>query len=85
MGEPYLPAPIFLSAFPDARRVRGKTTLPRGGLRQRWKDRSGTIFEWDYRHGRVEMYNRRGRHIGQFDPGTGVRTKPPNAHHQVET
>lgn len=80
----YVPAPLDLPAFPQATRVRGKTTLPGGGLRQRWKDRSGTIYEWDYQHGRVELYTRRGRHIGEFDPYTGARTKPPNPNYQVE-
>ncbi|MEA2736910.1 MAG: hypothetical protein QOH05_217 [Acetobacteraceae bacterium] len=80
----YVSAPLFLPGFPDARRVRGKTTVPGGGVRQRWKGRSGTIYEWDYLHGRVEMYDRRGRHLGEFDPDTGARTKPPNPNYQVD-
>jgi hypothetical protein len=80
----YVPAPLVLPAFPEAQRVRGKTPVPGSGLRQRWKSRSGTIYEWDYRHGRVEMYDRRGRHLGEFDPNTGARTKPANQHYQVE-
>ena len=31
--------------------------MPGGGLRQRWKSRSGTIYEWDYQQGRVEVYD----------------------------
>ena len=50
--------------------------MPGGGLRHRWKDAAGTIFEWDYRHGRVEKYDRLGRHLGEFDPVTGAQTKP---------
>jgi hypothetical protein len=80
----HVPAPLYLSAFPEARRVRGKTTVTGGGLRQRWKDRTGTIYEWDYQHGRVELYDRRGRHLGEFDADTGARTKPPNPNYQVE-
>jgi hypothetical protein len=80
----YVPAPLFLPPFPHATRLRGKTMLPDGGLRQRWKDRSGAIDEWDYEHGRVEVYNKRGRHVGGFDPYTGARTKPPNPNYQVE-
>ncbi|OIQ65705.1 colicin-E3 [mine drainage metagenome] len=80
----YIAAPLHLPAFPLAQRVRGKNTIPGGGLRQRWKSRSGTIYEWDYQHGRVEVYDRRGRHLGEFDPYTGARTKPANPHYQVE-
>jgi Cytotoxic len=80
----YVPAPLYLPAFPRAHRVRGKTTMPGGGLRQRWKSRSGSIYEWDYQHGRVEVYDRRGRHVGEFDPNNGARTKPANPNYKVE-
>ena len=80
----YLSAPLTLLAFPEAQRVRGKTPRLGGGLRQRWKSSSGVIYEWDYRHGRVEIYDRRGRHIGEYDPETGQRTKPANPDYQVE-
>jgi hypothetical protein len=56
-------------------RVRRKTPRPGGGLRHRWKLPDGTILEWDYRHGRVEKYDRQGHHLGEFDPDTGGRTK----------
>jgi len=49
-----------------------------GGMRVRWKDDQGRIYEWDYRHGGVEAYDPRGRHLGEFDPNTGLRTKPPD-------
>jgi hypothetical protein len=38
----------------------------------------------DYQHGTVEVYNRRGRHIGEFDPHTAERLKGPNSDYQVE-
>ena len=41
------------------------------GMRQRWKDDHGTIFEWDCQHGHVEMYDRRGKHLGGFDAESG--------------
>lgn len=81
---PPVPAPVFLPAFPETQRVRGKTALPGGGLRQRWKSQTGTIYEWDYLHGRVEAYAKRGRHIGEFDPNSGARTKPSNPNYPVE-
>jgi hypothetical protein len=80
----YIPAPLRLPAFPQAQRARGKTIMPGGGLRQRWKSPSGAIDEWDYQHGRLKPYDRRGRHVGEFDPNTGARTKPANPHDKVE-
>ncbi len=80
----YARTPLILNAFPDAKRVRGKTPRADGGLRNRWKSPSGMIYEWDYRHGRVEVYDRRGRHLGEFDPDTGEQTKPANPVYQVE-
>ena len=57
--------PIF-----GAKRVRSKTQ------RARWVDDEGNIYEWDSQHGRVEKYNKRGKHLGEFDPNTGEQTKP---------
>jgi hypothetical protein len=65
----YFPPPQNLPGFPDAVRVR-KTQ------RVRWKDSDGNIYEWDYENGRVEKYNKRGKHLGEFDPDTGIQTKP---------
>jgi hypothetical protein len=42
------------------------------------------FYEWDYRHGRVEGYDKRGRHIGEFDPATARRLKGPNPDYKVE-
>ncbi len=30
-----------------------------GGLRRRWRDPDGVIYEWDYQHGTVEVYDAR--------------------------
>lgn len=35
------------------------------------------LYEWDYTHGDVEVYNYRGQHLGSADPETGQMTKPP--------
>jgi hypothetical protein len=72
----YVRPPRSLKAFPGAYRVPSKTRRQGGGLRHRWKDNAGTIFEWDYQHGRVEKYNWLGHHLGEFDPDTGAQTKP---------
>ena len=76
-----------MPAFPRAKKAPPKTPKQNGaGLRQRWIDQDdGRIFEWDSRHGRVEVYSRRGKpHLGEFDPNTGERTKGPNPNYQVE-
>lgn len=73
----YIPPPKLLPAFPKAKIVKPKTPISGGGLRKRWKDEE-FIYEWDSLHGRVEKYDQRGNHLGEFDPNTGVQTKPAN-------
>jgi hypothetical protein len=34
-------------------------------------DADGNIYEWDFQHGTVERYDRRGVHTGEFDYMTG--------------
>jgi len=63
----YHPAPKLLEAFPEAVSVRRK------GNRDRWESKN-RIFEWDYQHGAVEMYDKRGNHLGEFDAKTGEKT-----------
>lgn len=82
LGHYHVP-PDTLDAFPEAERVRGKTGFP-GGIRRRWKDRGGFIYEWDYRHGRVEKFTPRGVHLGEFDPVTGEMVKGPKGDYSVE-
>jgi hypothetical protein len=73
----YVPAPKDLPAFPGLERARPKTPVQGGGgLRKRWVDDSGGLYEWDSQHGTVERYNRAGKHIGEFAPNTGEQTKP---------
>jgi Cytotoxic len=74
-----IPAPRRLRAFPNAERVK-----PKSG-RHRWFDREdGYFYEWDYQHGRVERYDGRGRHLGEFDCETGAMTKPANPGQTIE-
>ncbi|MBY8856339.1 hypothetical protein K7711_07620 [Nocardia sp. CA2R105] len=79
------PAPKTLNAFPDATKAVRKTPVQGGGsLRPRWKDPKGRIYEWDYQHKTVEMYNKNGKHLGEYDPDTGVQTKPADKNRKVE-
>ncbi len=81
----YHSAPTGLTAFPDAVKANRKTPVKGGGnLRKRWKTSKGIIFEWDSQHGMVEMYDRRGRHLGEYDPETGKQTKPADKTRNVE-
>jgi len=69
--------PNVLPAFPGARQVPSKG---RGKIRRRrWKTKDDKyILEWDSQHGRIEKYNTKGKHLGEFDPDTGEQTKPAN-------
>ncbi|MHC8342609.1 colicin E3/pyocin S6 family cytotoxin [Pseudomonas sp. RT6P73] len=71
----YYPPPEVLPAYPDAKVASRKTPVLGGGaLRKRWKTAKGLILEWDSMHGAIEMYDARGKHIGEFDPNTGEQT-----------
>jgi hypothetical protein len=76
-GQKYNPAPKELKAFPDAIKDKSKSSVQGGGARRkRWKDFKGRIFEWDSQHGTVEMYDKQGKHLGEYNPETGEQTKP---------
>jgi len=81
--QAYVTPPKQLPGFPNAHPVPGKTRFP-GGIRRRWKDSDGQIFEWDYQHGRVEKYDKRGRHLGEFDHKTGRQIKPADPKRRIE-
>ncbi|WP_282367409.1 colicin E3/pyocin S6 family cytotoxin [Pseudomonas sp. PS02290] len=81
----YHPPPKELAAFPDAKVAPRKTSIKGGGgLRKRWKTQAGEIFEWDSQHGTVEKYNKRGKHLGEFDVETGTQTKSADSTREVE-
>ena len=85
--ESYIPPPKELPAFPDSKKADGKTPIRGGGgYRKRWKEQRGKkrIIEWDSQHGKVEVYNKRGKHLGEFDPKTGEQTKPADKSRRVE-
>ena len=79
VGRP-VPPPDTLPAFPDAVKApRRSPVRGGGGLRRRWVGEDGRIYEWDSRHGAVEVYNKTGkRHLGEYDPDTGKQLKPPD-------
>ena len=43
----------------------------------RWRSADGErLYTWDHTHREVEVYNKRGRHLGAADSQTGVLIKP---------
>ncbi|PRD45428.1 hypothetical protein C5748_04095 [Phyllobacterium phragmitis] len=73
-------APGEITGFPGL--TPGK---PIGG-RARWYDNKGNIYEWDYQHGALEKYDKTGKkHLGEYDPKTGKRTKPPKPGRSTKT
>lgn len=82
----YVPAPKRIEGIPGLRRAKPKTPVPGGGnlKRKRWEDKKGNIYEWDSQHARLEKYNKRGKHQGEFNHETGEQTKPANKTRRVE-
>jgi Cytotoxic len=81
----YVKPPDALPAFPNAKRKRPKTGMGGGKKRRRWVDDvTGDIFEWDYRHGRVEMFNKLGKHVAEVDPNTGRELSGPIRERSIE-
>jgi hypothetical protein len=80
----YVQPPDQLPAFPEAKRCPSKTYIGRSQKqRTRWRCQE-FIYEWDYRHGCVEIYCRKnGRHRGEFDPMTAQQVKPPNPKYRI--
>ena len=82
----YHTPPDKLPAFPSARKVKGKTPKQKGGgVRKRWIDKDGYIYEWDSQHGAIEKYSRNGkRHIGEFDVLTGEQNKLADSSRKIQ-
>ncbi|WP_271893218.1 colicin E3/pyocin S6 family cytotoxin [Candidatus Phyllobacterium onerii] len=64
--------------------IPGLKKAKRRGRRERWTDESGNIFEWDYENGALEKYNNKGKHLGEYDPKTGKKTKPAKPGRKTE-
>jgi hypothetical protein len=56
-------------AYPDLKRVKGKQPVQGGGgMRKRWVDNEGNIWEDDRKSQTLEKYNPKGKHLGEYDP-----------------
>lgn len=78
------PPPKDLPGIPGAKRAPPKTPRSGGGLRKRWREADGRIYEWDSLHGTVEVYDKQGKHLGEWDPITGKKLKDANPDYKVE-
>lgn len=66
------PAPIDPHFFSD------KDYLKNDGFRKIYAAKNRKrYYTWDYRHREVEVFSRRGDHLGSVDPTTGKFIKPP--------
>jgi hypothetical protein len=77
----YYPAPETeeITGFLNLKSAKKKTPKQGGaGLRERWVDPKGrTIYEWDSRHGELELYRASdGSHLGAFSHETGLQVGP---------
>jgi hypothetical protein len=53
---------------PDTLFIRSLEHVPRRGERRRWRDADRRyLYEWDSQHGNLEVYTRRGHHLGVLD------------------
>ncbi len=74
----HLPSPRTPSRRPT------QTRAIRPGRRKRWVDDEGNIYEWDYQHGAVEKYSKKGKHLGEYDAETGTQNKPGDSTRKPE-
>jgi len=70
--------PKDLKAFPNTKSAKRKNG------RKRWKDNDGKIYEWDSQHAKVEIYDKQGKHLGEYDPDTGEQKQPVDNSRKTE-
>jgi RHS repeat-associated protein len=63
-----------LPGFDGSKRLRHKN-----GAREAWDLGKGWHAEWDSQHGEVEVYNKRGKHQGAYNPNSGEKLKDAKA------
>ncbi len=52
---------------------------------QRWRSpEADRYYEWDDLHGEIEVYDRRGNHLGAADAATGEVVKGPRAGRTID-
>ena len=51
---------------------------------KRWRSKDGRLYTWDPKHGEIEVFNSRGRHIGVLDAVTGTMIKEPRKGRRID-
>ncbi len=67
MARVPIPKPSFLDQCQYLGYIEGE---------RRWRGADGSLYTWDGRHGEIEAFNRRGRHVAVLDATTGDIIKP---------
>ena len=81
----YIKAPENIGGIANLTISKRKTPIRGGGgMRKRWKDNKGNIYEWDSQHGALEKYNKRGKHMGELNHETGIQTKPADPSRRID-
>lgn len=63
-----------LPGFEGSERLKHKN-----GARPSWNLGKGRHAEWDFENGEVEVYNKKGKHEGEYNPETGEKIKDGKA------
>lgn len=64
-----IPSPSFLDGCESLGAFNGE---------KRWRSPDGSrLYTWDSLHGEIEVFNKRGRHLGVIDPVHGNLIKDP--------
>lgn len=67
MGRLPIPKPSFLDRCVYLGYIYGE---------RRWRDIDGQLYTWDARHGELEVFDSRGKHLGAAEPLNGTMIKP---------
>ena len=68
---PYIPkpTPCYLDGLESHKVINGRKVYRSGRF----------LYTWDELHGEIEVFDRRGRHMGALDGTTGEQIKPAKA------
>lgn len=70
------PSPCFLDQMVPLGAVDGQ---------KRWQSPDGKrLYTWDSLHGEIEVFDKRGWHLGALDPVTGKRIKGPKKGRRID-
>jgi hypothetical protein len=84
MKAPKQPPKNGFPGYPEVVALKRKSPVRGVGLRKRWRElKTGNIRERDSQHGCLEVYDSRGKHLGEFDIN-GVQLKEANPRRRIE-